>query len=185
MSYHDDAPDTIENCQKGSRTRSRRVVYSFNITHAGNQTAIEASPANTHEEYTWPESYPPSREITPVPPPRLQKIRKRMVVKDFLADTPALIRARTRFNKRFTHWIDYELGEHRVKELNTWPVSVHTSGVAVVLQLRRGLQALGIALKCLLQRLQVRFIGVLELLAAASRLDQLVQCQRGHKIFRD
>ena len=83
MSYHDDAPDTIENSQRGPRTRSRRVVYSFNITHAGNQTAMEAgreSPANTHQEYTWPESYPPSREVTPVPPPRLRKIRKRMVV---------------------------------------------------------------------------------------------------------
>ena len=28
----------------------------------------------------WPESYPPSREVTPVPPPCLRKIRKRMVV---------------------------------------------------------------------------------------------------------
>jgi hypothetical protein len=95
MSYHDDAPDTIENCQKGPRTRSRRVVYSFNITHAGNQTAIEASPANTHEEYTWPESYPPSREITPVPPPRLQKIRKRMVVKP----TSRVLRSHARLAK--------------------------------------------------------------------------------------
>ena len=40
-----------------------------------------ASPAKTNDSYTWPrESPPPSRDVTPVPPPRLRKIRKRKVV---------------------------------------------------------------------------------------------------------
>ena len=43
----------------------------------------------------WPESYPPSREITPVPPPRLQKIRKRMVVKP----TSRVLRSHARLAK--------------------------------------------------------------------------------------
>ena len=59
------------------------MLLSFNITHEGNEAEIlagNASPAKTNDSYTWPESRAPSREVTPVPPPRLRKIRKRMVV---------------------------------------------------------------------------------------------------------
>ena len=59
------------------------LQYSFNITHEGNEAEIlagNASPAETNDSYTWPESRPPSRDVTPVPPPRLRKIRKRKVV---------------------------------------------------------------------------------------------------------
>ena len=78
-----DCPPTIEYSYKGAKTRSRRVAYSFNITHEGNEAEIlagNASPAKTNDSYTWPESRPPSRDVTPVPPPRLRKIRKRKVV---------------------------------------------------------------------------------------------------------
>ena len=79
-----DCPPTIEYSYKGAKTRSRRVAYSFrDITHEGNEAEIlagNASPAKTNDSYTWPESRPPSRDVTPVPPPRLRKIRKRKVV---------------------------------------------------------------------------------------------------------
>ena len=78
-----EAPDTIEYSYKDAKTRSRRAAYSFHITHEGNEAAIlagNASPAKTFDSYTWPESRAPSRDVTPVPPPRLRKIRMRKVV---------------------------------------------------------------------------------------------------------
>ena len=56
-------------------THGALVVVQHQGTLQGN-----ASPAETNDSYTWPESPPPSRDVTPVPPPRLRKIRKWKVV---------------------------------------------------------------------------------------------------------
>ena len=58
----------------GTKTRSRRAAYSFNISHQ-----VDGSPVSAGS-YTWPDAFAPSRDVTPVPPPRLRKIRKRLVV---------------------------------------------------------------------------------------------------------
>ena len=68
----------IEVNYHGTKTRSRRAAYSFNITHHAHQE-VDGSP-DTAGSYTWPEAFAPSRDVTPVPPPRLRKIRKRLVV---------------------------------------------------------------------------------------------------------
>ena len=86
------------------------------------------SPANTHQEYTWPESYPPSREVTPVPPPRLRKIRKRKVVPPSsrvlrsharLAKSAAGLAAAALLLTALIHWLEMHSIPHPPRNLES------------------------------------------------------------------
>ena len=76
------APLTLEHFYKGPKTRSRRAGYSYAITHRNNETLAHytTSPAQTFDSYTWSDSLAPSRNITPIPLPRLTPVKKRVVV---------------------------------------------------------------------------------------------------------
>ena len=56
--------------------------YLLAITHRNNETLAHytTSPAQTFDSYTWPDSLAPSRNITPIPLPRLTPVKKRVVV---------------------------------------------------------------------------------------------------------